>query len=135
MTVDLVRFAFTALWIVSAGYLVWRAFVAACRIRWARHAYPELEPTDSREVSERIDRCRGCLVGLGVGDALNLPAESLPRWMTRLRYPGAVRMRRGLIRFLRRPGDVSDDTQLTIAVACRPWFTLSSITARIFRLR
>ena len=48
---------------------------------------------------------------------MNLPAESLPRWLARLRYPSGPTMRRGLVRFPRRAGDVSDDTQLTIAVA------------------
>lgn len=63
------------------------------------------------------DRDFGALLGGAVGDSLGLPAENLPRWLVRLRYPSGPALRRGLVRFFRRAGDVSDDTQLTIAVA------------------
>ena len=116
---EILSHVFKALWISSATYLGWRALVAICRIRWARFSYPKLGITNLEHVSEWGNRCRGCLVGLGIGDALNLPAESLPRWLPRLRYPAGPKMRRGFVRFLRRPGDVSDDTQLMIAVARR----------------
>jgi O-acetyl-ADP-ribose deacetylase len=100
---------------VAAGYLAWRAVLVVLRSRWARHAYVSVEPGEAR--GRRADRCRGTLVGLAIGDALNLPAESLPRWLVRLRYPSGPRMRGGLVRLARRAGDVSDDTQLTISVA------------------
>lgn len=69
-------------------------------------------------ISGAIDE-RGCgmLLGGAVGDCVGLPAENLPRWLVRLRYPSGPALRRGLVRFFRRAGDVSDDTQLTIAVA------------------
>jgi ADP-ribosylglycohydrolase/O-acetyl-ADP-ribose deacetylase (regulator of RNase III) len=63
------------------------------------------------------DRCRGAMLGGGIGDALGLPAESLPPWLIRLRYPRGPHMRRGYVRLTRRAGDISDDTQLSIAVA------------------
>ncbi len=103
-----------ALGYASGAYLAYRAVLAWLRRRWARHAYPRVSPGPAPD--DWHQRCRGALLGLAVGDAVNLPAESLPRWLARLRYPGGPRMRRGILR-ARRAGDVSDDTQLTIAVA------------------
>ncbi|MCP4446990.1 MAG: ADP-ribosylglycohydrolase family protein [Myxococcales bacterium] len=103
--------------LLGALYLAWRVVLGALRVRWARYAYPVSPLERGGSPAAKLDRCRGSLIGVGLGDALNLPAESVPRWLTRLRYPGPIRMRRGLVRFLRRAGDVSDDTQLTIAVA------------------
>lgn len=97
---------------VSAGYLAYRASALALRTWRSRRAFPE--PSIARAGTER---CRGALVGHAIGDALNLPAEGLPRWLVRSRYWSGPRMRPGVLRVLRRAGDVSDDTQLTIAVA------------------
>lgn len=100
---------------VAGAYLLYRACAVVLRVHRARHAYPAQRagatPTQWQQ------RCRGALLGHAIGDAVNLPAESLPRWLARLRYPSGPAMRRGLVRFMRRPGDVSDDTQLAIAVA------------------
>lgn len=108
---------FRAVGAAGALYLMWRAIAAVLRIRWARHAYRTVVAEAGVAPGSRQDRVRGCLIAAGLGDAVNLPAEAVPRWLVRLRYPGAIRMRRGLLRFLRRRGDISDDTQLTIAVA------------------
>lgn len=125
---------FTALAVSCASYLAWRGLLVLLRVRRARHAYlspgagaPSTEATFTDAPSSGApwaqapsafhDRCRGALVGGAIGDALGLPAESLPRWLARLRYPGAPRFRRGLVRFVRRAGDISDDTQLTLCVA------------------
>lgn len=70
----------------AAVYLAYRACVALLRARWARNAYSHVEPSEPK--SEWQERCRGVLLGLAVGDAVNLPAESLPRWLVRVRYPG-----------------------------------------------
>ena len=102
---------------LGVSYLAWRLLLAILRTRWARVAYPRTLPVQPSDDSQWRDRCRGSLVGLAIGDAVNLPAESLPRWFARIRYPKGPAMRRGIVRFLRRAGDVSDDTQLTIAVA------------------
>ncbi|MEM9491145.1 MAG: ADP-ribosylglycohydrolase family protein, partial [Myxococcota bacterium] len=105
MLPSLVLFS-TLIGYLAAGYLAYRAGLAWCRARWARHAYPRVAaPAPSTEWQRR---CRGALLGLAVGDAVNLPAESLPRWLVRLRYPGGPAIRRGVIRFVRRPGDISD---------------------------
>lgn len=112
---DLVAMVSAVVGYAAAAYLAYRACVALLRVRWARHAYPVVE--SSAAASEWQQRCRGALLGLAMGDAVNLPAESLPRWLARLRYPGGPRPRRGFVRFARRAGDVSDDTQLTICVA------------------
>lgn len=98
-----------------AVYLAYRAVLVVMRVRWARRAYPRVEVSGAD--TEWKDRCRGALLGLAIGDALNLPAERLPPWVTHLRYPGGPKMRHGVVRFVRRAGDVSDDTQLAIAVA------------------
>ena len=98
---------------VCAGYLLLRLIAVALRVRWARRAYPLL----ADDQHQPCDRGRGALLGLAIGDALCVPAESLPRWLVRLRYPKGPAMRRGLVRVTRRAGDVSDDTQLTISVA------------------
>ena len=105
------------LWVICGGYLAWRLCVAVLRVRWARHAYPQVPKPPTCAPGSWQDRCRGLLVGGALGDALNLPAESLPRWLAGLRYPGGPQMRRGIVRCSRRPGDISDDTQLTICVA------------------
>ena len=99
----------------AAGYLVYRAILALLRVRGARHAHPTVTPRPAP--SDWHDRCRGALLGAAMGDALNLPAEAIPRWLARLRYPSGPAMRGGVVRFARRPGDVSDDTQLSICVA------------------
>lgn len=99
----------------SASYLAYRAGALAVRTRRSRRVYPE--PVVAAAGCAWRGRCRGALVGHAIGDALNLPAERLPRWLVRARYRSGPRMRRGVLRFLRRAGDVSDDTQLAIAVA------------------
>ena len=99
----------------SAVYLMYRACVAWLRVRWARHGYPRVPVREA--AGEWHERCRGALLGLAIGDAVNLPAESVPGWLIRLRYPGGPKMRRGVLRFVRRAGDVSDDTQLAICVS------------------
>lgn len=104
--------------IASVAYLFWRYMVAAFRVRWAQYAYPNVEKILPKCADQEWqNRCRGCLVGGAIGDALNLPAESIPRWLSRIRYPSGPKMRRGVVRFLRKPGAISDDTQLSIAVA------------------
>lgn len=101
---------------LCGGYLAYRALAVVLRVHRARRAYP-LVPVPPPSSDDWRARCHGALVGLAVGDALGLPAESLPRWLVRLRYPSGPAMRRGIVRFIRRPGDVSDDTQLAICVA------------------
>ncbi len=104
--------AAAALWI-SASSLAWRLLGAWIRTHRSRRAYPRLT-TDTQARDARI---HGSLLGLAAGDAVGLPAERLPRWLVRLRYPGGPRLRAGRLRLFRRAGDVSDDTQLAIAVA------------------
>ena len=100
------------LWI-SAGYLALRLIGLWVRVHRSRHAYPRL----AAEPDAGDPRVHGALLGLAVGDAVGLPAEQLPAWLVRLRYPGGPRLRAGWLRSFRRAGDVSDDTQLAIAVA------------------
>lgn len=127
----------TVIGVICSTYLALRLAGLLLRVRRARRAYPALStPTradqrrcpagllqqppsraSSHDANAWQDRCRGALVGLAIGDALGLPAESLPPWLVRLRYPAGPAMRRGLLRLTRRAGDVSDDTQLAICVA------------------
>lgn len=102
-----------------AGYLLLRAVIVLLRVRWAHHAFPrEGSLTAGEPAAPPIgDRARGMFLGAAVGDALGLPAESLPPWLIRLRYPSGARPRRGILRLQRRACEISDDTQLMIAVA------------------
>jgi len=106
------RIAAVVFWI-SAATLSWRLFQLWIRGHRSRHAYPRL----SASAGPRDSRIHGALLGLAAGDAVGLPAEQLPAWLIKLRYPRGPRLRAGCLRFFRRAGDVSDDTQLTIAVA------------------
>jgi ADP-ribosyl-[dinitrogen reductase] hydrolase len=63
------------------------------------------------------DRYRGCLLGLACGDALGGPVEFKSRDWIAEHYPGGVRdfVGGGWLRL--EPGEITDDTQLTLAVA------------------
>ncbi len=102
---------------VSAGYLAWRLLALCVRVSRARRAYPRELPDAPEQVDEECDRVRATLLGLAVGDALGLPFENVPRALSRRRFGGGLCFHRGIVRFMRRAGDVSDDTQLAIAVA------------------
>jgi hypothetical protein len=57
------------------------------RVHWAGHAFAAGTPEAAATAGSRHDRVRGCLIAAGLGDAVNLPAESVPRWLSHLRYP------------------------------------------------
>ena len=63
------------------------------------------------------DRYAGCLLGLACGDALGGPVEFRSRAEIARDYPGGVRdfVGGGWLRLA--PGEVTDDTQLTLALA------------------
>ena len=70
----------------------------------------------------RIDRVRGCLLGLAVGDALGAPLEGLSAQQIRTHYgrvknyvDGAQAWKRKPYRW-RMPGLYSDDTQQALAL-------------------
>src|SRR5436305_10852270 len=70
----------------------------------------------------RIDRVRGCLLGLAVGDALGAPLEGLSAQQIRAHYgqvvdfvDGARAWKRKPYRW-RMPGLYSDDTQQALAL-------------------
>lgn len=126
MTAELLTTLSMLVGAISATYLLARLTTVIVRVRRARQAYPRPsigrddlanEAPTSVANAEREDRYCAVLLGVAAGDALGLPAESLPRWLIRLRYPSGPRLRRGYLRLTRRAGDVSDDTQLTLAVA------------------
>ena len=73
------------------------------------------------------------LSGLAIGDAVNLPVESLPRWLARLRYPSGPRMRRGLVRFARHVGDLKRAGKPTSAPAVMIVAPLSGHYASLLR--
>src|SRR4051795_6738095 len=71
----------------------------------------------------RIDRVRGCLLGLAVGDALGAPLEGLSQQQIRAHYgqvtdyvDGARAWKKKPYRW-RLPGLYSDDTQQALALA------------------
>ena len=63
-----------------------------------------------------LDRCQGCLVGLAVGDALGGPLEFMSADEIVARYGGLVREMVGGGWLHLRPGEVTDDTQMTLCI-------------------
>src|ERR1700709_2340394 len=70
-----------------------------------------------------LDRARGCLLGLAVGDALGAPLEGLSASQIRSHYvqitnyvDGAIAWRRKPYRW-RMPGLYTDDTQQALALS------------------
>src|SRR5215216_350587 len=63
------------------------------------------------------DRYRGCLLGLACGDALGGPVEFKSRDWIADTHPGGLRDFIGGGRLSLVPGEITDDTQLTLAVA------------------
>lgn len=104
--------------LISVSYLGWRTIEQWLRQRrsYARLPFVD-EPTWEPAASPLADRARGALAGIALGDALGAPRESLPPLLARLRYGSEPALSQGIIRFMRRPGAVTDDTQLTVLVA------------------
>lgn len=63
------------------------------------------------------DRARGCLIGLACGDALGGPVEFIDRAEIAARYPDGLRDFVGGGWLNLSPGEITDDTQMTLAVA------------------
>jgi ADP-ribosyl-[dinitrogen reductase] hydrolase len=63
------------------------------------------------------DRYRGCLLGLACGDALGGPVEFKSRDWIAEKYPGGLKDFVGGGWLSLEPGEITDDTQLTLAVA------------------
>lgn len=112
----MVEFLAKVVLLVSSSWLLLRAADLGLRVSRSRRAYPDFGARSSFETVAQGSRVYGSLLGVAVGDALGLPAESLPRWLIRWRYRSGPALRGGVVRFVRRRGDISDDTQLTIAV-------------------
>ncbi|MBI2375675.1 MAG: ADP-ribosylglycohydrolase family protein [Deltaproteobacteria bacterium] len=101
----------------SAGLLASRAFAHA---RKQRRSYEDL-PFGGWPIAPSsdafVERARGALVGAAVGDALGFFRENLPPAFAKLRFGSKPAHHAGRIRFMRKPGSISDDTQLTVLVA------------------
>ncbi len=69
------------------------------------------------EPLEMLDRFRGCLVGLAVGDALGGPLEFMSADEIVAQYGGPVSEMVGGGWLHLRPGEVTDDTQMTLCIA------------------
>jgi len=67
--------------------------------------------------SRLLDRFRGCLVGLAVGDALGGPLEFMSAGEIVAQYGGPVRDMVGGGWLHLRPGEYTDDTQMTLCIA------------------
>src|SRR5215207_2211235 len=63
------------------------------------------------------NRYRGCMLGLACGDALGGPVEFKSRDWIAEKYPGGLRDFVGGGWLSLEPGEITDDTQLTLAVA------------------
>ncbi|QDG53862.1 hypothetical protein FIV42_24895 [Persicimonas caeni] len=102
----------------SFAYLAYRAGDVALRQLRSYQAIPFASGAFAAETGDTYDdHAFAALVGVALGDALGMPRESLPVWLTQLRFGAKPTLRRGILRVLRRRGTISDDTQLTIAVA------------------
>lgn len=68
------------------------------------------------------DRYAGCLIGLACGDALGGPVEFQSRAQVAARFPAGVREMVGGGWLDLAPGEVTDDTEMTLAIAraCTP---------------
>ena len=64
-----------------------------------------------------LDRAVGCLVGLACGDALGGPVEFVDRVEIARRYPSGLREFVGGGWLALAPGEITDDTQMTLMVA------------------
>lgn len=67
--------------------------------------------------SARMDRYEGAMLGVAVGDALGAPLEFTGADAIRRKYGGPVREMVGGGWLSVEPGEVTDDTQMTLAVA------------------
>lgn len=71
----------------------------------------------------RLDRCRGCFLGLAIGDALGAPLEGLSHQQIRSHYGQVIDFVDGAIAWKRKPyrwrfpGLYSDDTQQALVLA------------------
>src|SRR5215207_8008126 len=63
------------------------------------------------------DRAVGCLLGLACGDALGGPVEFIDRAKIAAIYPGGLREFIGGGWLNLAPGEITDDTQMTLALA------------------
>lgn len=113
----LFQYSSTALFVASASYLVWRTIKQVVVQRRSYQNLPFGKPGPSKVTEGSIDCARAAMLGVALGDALGMPRESLPVWLAKLRYGSSISLSRGVIRFMRRRGTVSDDTQLTVATA------------------
>lgn len=105
------------LFIPSVAYLLWRTIGQVILQNRSYAALPYAENAHVGGESPFPDRAQGALLGLALGDALGMPRESLPVWLANLRFGKKPALSQGIIRFMRRPGTISDDTQLTVATA------------------
>lgn len=65
----------------------------------------------------QADRAVGCLLGLACGDALGGPVEFIDRVVIAARYPDGLREFVGGGWLHLAPGEITDDTQMTLALA------------------
>ncbi len=113
----LIQYTSTALLVLSASYLVWRTLsqVVVQRRSYRQLPFGKPEPLEAGEDS--VDCARAAMLGFALGDALGMPRESLPVWFANLRFGRSASLSRGIVRFMRRRGTISDDTQLTVSTA------------------
>lgn len=112
------QFISLAILLLSLAYLTWRSVDVLLR----QYRSFQLLPFTQRALPTipnggRADRAAGALAGVALGDACGMPREQVPPKLARLRWGDDPCLSRGLFRFARRAGTISDDTQLTLAVA------------------
>jgi ADP-ribosyl-[dinitrogen reductase] hydrolase len=109
--------------VVFAGSVAYLLGRTAVQVRRQQLSYDKLPfPSPDFEIPAGLDREVGALVGIAVGDALGAAREALPPALCRLRYGPEPKLSRGVVRFMRRRGTITDDTQHT-------WLVARAITA------
>jgi ADP-ribosylglycohydrolase len=108
-----------ALLLPSATYLSWRTydFWSRQHTSYLRLPYPAPGWTPGTAATPAQDRARAALLAIAAADALGMHREFIPPALARLRWGARPALSRGVLRWMRRAGSVSDDTQHTWMLA------------------
>lgn len=108
-----------SLFVPSVAYLCWRSydFWRRQRISYQRLPYPALGWAPDATDDPAKDRARATLLAVAVADAAGMHREFIPPFIARLRWGARPGLSRGIVRWMRRAGTVSDDTQHTWLLA------------------
>lgn len=113
--IDPLHIASLALLIPSVAYLSWRTLEQHRRQRASYAALPF--PPRGWLPPAPLDRPTACLLAIALADAQSMHREFIWPPLARLRWGASPALSRGVLRWMRRAGTVSDDTQHTWLLA------------------